>query len=74
SALFDSLLARNKKQAEGETALGELPSLQLGLADLRQRLRKLGPSSDRPIEPGKAHYFLAASGVDPGAAVRDLGA
>nr|7TBI_P1 Chain P1, Nic96 R1 [Saccharomyces cerevisiae]7TBI_P2 Chain P2, Nic96 R1 [Saccharomyces cerevisiae]7TBI_P3 Chain P3, Nic96 R1 [Saccharomyces cerevisiae]7TBI_P4 Chain P4, Nic96 R1 [Saccharomyces cerevisiae]7TBJ_R1 Chain R1, NUP93 R1 [Homo sapiens]7TBJ_R2 Chain R2, NUP93 R1 [Homo sapiens]7TBJ_R3 Chain R3, NUP93 R1 [Homo sapiens]7TBJ_R4 Chain R4, NUP93 R1 [Homo sapiens]7TBK_R1 Chain R1, NUP93 R1 [Homo sapiens]7TBK_R2 Chain R2, NUP93 R1 [Homo sapiens]7TBK_R3 Chain R3, NUP93 R1 [Homo sapiens len=40
-ALFDSLLARNKKQAEGETALGELPSLQLGLADLRQRLRKL---------------------------------
>jgi len=73
-ALFDSLLARNKKQAEGETALGELPSLQLGLADLRQRLRKLGPSSDRPIEPGKAHYFLAASGVDPGAAVRDLGA
>ncbi|KAK4240280.1 Nup93/Nic96-domain-containing protein [Achaetomium macrosporum] len=73
-ALFDSLLAKNKKQAEGETALGELPSLQLGLGDLRQRLKKLGPSQDRPLEHGKAHYFLAASGVDPGAAVRDLGA
>ncbi|KAL2117016.1 hypothetical protein VTJ04DRAFT_9184 [Mycothermus thermophilus] len=72
-ALFDSLLAKNKKQAEGETALGELPSLQLGLGDLRQRLKKLGPSQDKPIEHGKAHYFLAASGVDPGAAVRDLG-
>jgi nuclear pore complex protein Nup93 len=73
-ALFDSLLAKNKKQAEGETALGELPSLQLGLGDLRQRLKKLGPTTDKPLEHGKAHYFLAASGVDPGAAVRDLGA
>ncbi|KAK4121792.1 Pentulose kinase [Parathielavia appendiculata] len=73
-ALFDSLLAKNKKQAEGETALGDLPSLQLGLSDLRQRLKKLGPSQDKPLEHGKAHYFLAASGVDPGAAVRDLGA
>ncbi|KAL2138396.1 hypothetical protein VTI28DRAFT_6868 [Corynascus sepedonium] len=73
-ALFDSLLAKNKKEAEGETALGELPSLQLGLGDLRQRLKKLGPSQDKPLEHGKAHYFLAASGVDPGAAVRDLGA
>ncbi|KAJ4307125.1 nuclear pore complex subunit [Collariella sp. IMI 366227] len=73
-ALFDSLLAKNKKQAEGETALGDLPSLQLGLGDLRQRLKKLGPTQDRPLEHGKAHYFLAASGVDPGSAVRDLGA
>ncbi|KAH8888205.1 Pentulose kinase [Thozetella sp. PMI_491] len=73
-AYFDSLLARNKKTAEGETPLGELPSLQLGLGDLRQRLRKLGPGkADRPLD-GKAHYLLAASGVDPGAAVKDLGA
>ncbi|KAH6848372.1 Nup93/Nic96-domain-containing protein [Chaetomium sp. MPI-CAGE-AT-0009] len=68
------LLAKNKKQAEGETALGELPSLQLGLGDLRQRLRSLGPSQDKPFEHGKAHYFLAASGVDPGAAARERGA
>ncbi|KAL2149592.1 hypothetical protein VTH82DRAFT_8244 [Thermothelomyces myriococcoides] len=73
-ALFDSLLAKNKKEAQGETALGELPSLQLSLGDLRQRLKKIGPSQEKPLEHGKAHYFLAASGVDPGAAVRDLGA
>ncbi|KAK3315316.1 Nup93/Nic96-domain-containing protein [Apodospora peruviana] len=73
-AYFDSLLAKNKKQAEGETAMGELPSLQLGLGDLRQRLKKLGPGAGgRPVD-GRAHYFLAASGVDPGAAVKDLGA
>ncbi|KAK4226442.1 Nup93/Nic96-domain-containing protein, partial [Podospora fimiseda] len=74
-AFFDSLLAKNKKQASGETALGDLPSLQLGLGDLRQRLKKLGPKAEggRALEHGKAHYFLAASGVDPGAAVRDLG-
>jgi nuclear pore complex protein Nup93 len=73
-AYFDSLLAKSKKQAEGESALEELPSLQLGLGDLRQRLRKLGPGRvhDRPVD-GKAHYLLAASGVDPGAAVKDLG-
>ncbi|KAK4186577.1 Nup93/Nic96-domain-containing protein [Podospora australis] len=75
-AFFDSLLAKNKKQATGESALGDLPSLQLGLGDLRQRLKKLGPKAEggRALEHGKAHYFLAASGVDPGAAVRDLGA
>ncbi|KAK5661506.1 hypothetical protein OQA88_11410 [Cercophora sp. LCS_1] len=75
-AYFDSLLAKNKKQAEGEAALGELPSLQLGLGDLRQRLKKLGPragTGEKTFADGKAHYFLAASGVDPGAAVKDLG-
>ncbi|KAK0639319.1 Nup93/Nic96-domain-containing protein, partial [Cercophora newfieldiana] len=73
---FDSLLEKNKKRAEGETALGELPSLQLGLGDLRQRLKKLGPragGATSAAQDGKAHYFLAASGVDPGAAVKDLG-
>jgi len=74
---FDSLLEKNKKRAEGETALGELPSLQLGLGDLRQRLKNLGPragtAAASAAQDGKAHYFLAASGVDPGAAVRDLG-
>ncbi|KAI0112099.1 Nup93/Nic96-domain-containing protein [Nemania sp. FL0031] len=61
SGYFDSLLAKSKKQAQGESPLEDLPSLQLGLGDLRQRLRKLGPQ-----------YMLAASGVDPGAAVKDL--
>ncbi|KAI8630899.1 Nup93/Nic96-domain-containing protein [Xylariaceae sp. FL1651] len=68
---FDSLLAKSKKQAQGESPLEDLPSLQLGLGDLRQRLRKLGPQAD-PLQHGKAQYMLAASGVDPGAAVKDL--
>ncbi|KAI0402167.1 Nup93/Nic96-domain-containing protein [Xylaria palmicola] len=68
---FDSLLAKSKKQAQGESPLEDLPSLQLGLGDLRQRLRKLGPQTD-PLQHGKAQYMLAASGVDPGAAVKDL--
>ncbi|CAJ2511534.1 Uu.00g071590.m01.CDS01 [Anthostomella pinea] len=68
---FDSLLSKSKKQASGDYPLEDLPSLQLGLGDLRQRLRKLGPQTD-PLQHGKAQYMLAASGVDPGAAVKDL--
>ncbi|KAI1179661.1 Nup93/Nic96-domain-containing protein [Nemania sp. FL0916] len=68
---FSSLLAKSKKQAQGESPLEDLPSLQLGLGDLRQRLRKLGPQTE-PLQHGKAQYMLAASGVDPGAAVKDL--
>ncbi|KAI0878823.1 Nup93/Nic96-domain-containing protein [Hypoxylon argillaceum] len=71
SGYFDSLLAKSKKQAQGESPLEDLPSLQLGLGDLRQRLRKLGPQAD-PLQHGRAQYMLAASGVDPGAAVKDL--
>lgn len=76
-AFFDSLLAKNKRVQfdDGNTAMEDLPSLHLGLGDLRQRLRKLGPKAtpgDRQLD-GRAHYLLAASGVDPGTAVRDLG-
>ncbi|KAK0732639.1 Nup93/Nic96-domain-containing protein [Apiosordaria backusii] len=73
-SFFDSLLSKNKKQASGETPQGDLPSLQLSLSSLRQSVRKLAPKEGegRALEHGKAHYFLAASGVDPGAAVRDL--
>ncbi|OAA66463.1 nuclear pore protein [Niveomyces insectorum RCEF 264] len=91
SAYFDSLLAKSKKRTNGEGNVladgtnADLPSLHLGLGDLRQKLRKLGPGAGAtgagagagagaaPLQDGKAHYVLAASGVDPGAAVRDLG-
>lgn len=88
-AYFDSLLAKSKKRTDGEAgsiadgSSSDLPSLHLGLGDLRQKLRKLGPrgapgapgaaGGAAPLQDGKAHYVLAASGVDPGAAVRDLG-
>lgn len=69
---FDSLLAKSKKQADGETARDDLPSLQLGLGDLRQKLRKLGPRTQDPLQSNRAQFMLAASGVDPGTAVKDL--
>ncbi|OTB04355.1 hypothetical protein M426DRAFT_320953 [Hypoxylon sp. CI-4A] len=68
---FDSLLSKSKKQATEQDPLQDLPSLQLGLGDLRQRLRKLGPRPD-PLAHDKARFILAASGVEPASAVRDL--
>ncbi|KAH6670796.1 Nup93/Nic96-domain-containing protein [Halenospora varia] len=71
-AYFDSLLEKSRKRMHGDTEGNELPHLQLGLGDLRQRIKRLGPGQqDRNVD-GRAHYLLAASGVDPGAAVRDL--
>jgi nuclear pore complex protein Nup93 len=71
-AYFDSLLEKSRKRAHGETALEDLPSLQLGLGDLRQRIKRLGPAAQDRDADGRAHYLLASSGVDPGSTVRDL--
>jgi nuclear pore complex protein Nup93 len=71
-AYFDSLLEKSRKRAHGETTLEELPSLQLGLGDLRQRIRKIGSTTQDQATDGRAQYLLAGSGVDLGAAVRDL--
>lgn len=74
-AYFDAILEKSRKRAHGaEDGAGDnLPSLQLGLGDLRQRIRRLGPGVQERGVDGRAHYLLAASGVDPGAAVRDIG-
>lgn len=73
-AFFDSLLAKSKRKTDSDDAmLDDLPPLQLGLGDLRQRLKKLGPrKTDGDRLDSKTHYLLAASGVEPGSAVRDL--
>ncbi|OTA57283.1 Pentulose kinase [Hypoxylon sp. EC38] len=68
---FDSLLAKSKNKGNEQSPLEDLPSLQLGLGDLRQRLQKLGPRTD-PVATDKARFILAASGVEPASAVRDL--
>ncbi|KAI0181443.1 Nup93/Nic96-domain-containing protein [Hypoxylon sp. FL1284] len=68
---FDTLLSKSKKQSSEQSPLEDLPSLHLGLGDLRQRLRKLGPQTG-PLQQDKARYILAASGVEPASAVRDL--
>jgi nuclear pore complex protein Nup93 len=73
-AYFDTILEKSRKRALGETADEDLPQLQLGLGDLRQRIKRLAASAPDGAVDGRAHYLLAASGVDPGAAVRDLNA
>ncbi|KAK5997855.1 Nuclear pore protein NIC96 [Cladobotryum mycophilum] len=72
-AYFDSLFAKTQKAGVNSNSnMEDLPSLELGLGDLRHRLRKLQSKPNERSE-GKAHYLLAASGVDPGAAAKDLG-
>ncbi|OAA76712.1 nuclear pore protein (Nic96) [Akanthomyces lecanii RCEF 1005] len=72
-AYFDSLFAKTQKAGQNTSNMEDLPSLELGLGDLRHRLRKLqSKPNEKPLE-GKAHYLLAAAGVNPGAAAKDLG-
>ncbi|KID88532.1 nucleoporin-interacting protein NIC96 [Metarhizium guizhouense ARSEF 977] len=72
-AYFDSLFAKTQKEGGAKTNVEDLPSLELGLGDLRHRLRKLqSKQNEKPLD-GKAYYLLAASGVDPSAAAKDLG-
>jgi nuclear pore complex protein Nup93 len=73
---FDNLIERNIKRQgadAGQTArmgaFGELPTLQLGLGDIQKKVRGLG---QQYTPDSKAHYLLAASGVNTGAALRDL--
>lgn len=72
NAYFDTILERSRKRAHVEDGGDDLPQLQLGLGDLRQRIKRLGGGNGNVTPDPNAHYLLAASGVDPGAAVRDL--
>jgi len=69
---FDTILEKSRKRALGDTADEDLPQLQLGLGDLRQRIKRLAPGTTDQAVDSRAHYLLAASGVDPSTAVRDL--
>ncbi|OKL61982.1 hypothetical protein UA08_02684 [Talaromyces atroroseus] len=79
-AFFNSLLERGKKRPFASTSqdhsYGELPSLQLGLDDIRRKARELGAQDSKATRQAgrdqKAHYLLAASGISPGHALRDL--
>ncbi|EGX96200.1 nuclear pore protein (Nic96) [Cordyceps militaris CM01] len=72
-AYFDTLFAKTQKTGQNTSNMEDLPSLELGLGDLRHRLRKLqSKPNEKPLE-GKAHYLLAAAGVNPGATAKDLG-
>lgn len=77
-AYFDQLLERGRKRQTEEriTPFGELPTLELGLADISRKVRNMGqggPSAG--LSRGgdaRAHYLLSASGVNTGQALRDL--
>ncbi|KAL4877258.1 Nup93/Nic96-domain-containing protein [Aspergillus karnatakaensis] len=75
-AFFNSLLERGKKRPLSVVAQNnnfeELPDLQLGLDDIRRKARGLGTGVSKEVPSSKAHYLLAASGVSPGHALRDL--
>ncbi|KAL8949625.1 MAG: hypothetical protein Q9222_004287, partial [Ikaeria aurantiellina] len=78
-AYFESLLEKGKKRArdgDSESRLGELPGLQLGLPDIARRVREIGgvgtQSPAGRVADSKAHYLLAASGVNLGTTRRDL--
>ncbi|KAL2107612.1 hypothetical protein VUR80DRAFT_4987 [Thermomyces stellatus] len=70
-AYFDTLFAMSKKRAG--SGAEDMPHLQLGLGDLRQRLKKMGGKAAEKAVDGRAHYVLAASGTDLGSAAKDLG-
>lgn len=72
-AYFDSLFAKSQKTTNGKTNMEDLPSLELGLGDLRHRLRKLQSKPGEKTLDGKAHYVLQGSGVDLNSAAKDLG-
>ena len=75
---FDQLLERGKKRQTEEhlTPFGELPALELGLADISRKVRNLGqggPSAGLARGgDARAHYLLSASGVNTSQALRDL--
>ncbi|KAF2457741.1 Nup93/Nic96-domain-containing protein [Lineolata rhizophorae] len=74
AAYFDHLLERGKKRnnlENGGTQFGELPALQLGLADIARKVRNLGsggPSAEEAKKgktegDSRAHYILAGSSL-----------
>lgn len=76
---FAQLLERGKKRQTEDhiNAFGDLPQLELGLADISRKVRKLGqggPSAGlaKDSDYTKAHYLLSASGVNTSKALRDL--
>ncbi|KAJ5734205.1 hypothetical protein N7493_002991, partial [Penicillium malachiteum] len=79
-AFFNSLLERGKKRPLAATVQNgnfeDVPSLHLGLDDIRRKARELGSAgakdSPQTGTTSKAHYLLASSGIAPGRTLRDL--
>ena len=76
AALFEDLLERGKKRRDVGDDTGALPSLQLGLGDISSKIKGLGNTkpdfSASRAHDSRAHYLLAASGIQQGKTRRDL--
>ncbi|KAE8449187.1 hypothetical protein EG329_008354 [Mollisiaceae sp. DMI_Dod_QoI] len=72
TAYFDAILEKSRKRAHAESIADDLPQLQLGLGDLRQRIKRVGAGAQGQTADSRGHYLLRASGVNPGEAIRDL--
>ncbi|PGH13696.1 hypothetical protein AJ80_06201 [Polytolypa hystricis UAMH7299] len=78
-AFFSSLLERGKKRPHasvGNDLTSELPSLQLGLDDIRRAARDMGsggrPGPQQRAGDTKVPSSLAASGISPGQVLHKL--
>ncbi|WPG99242.1 Nup93/Nic96-domain-containing protein [Acrodontium crateriforme] len=76
-AYFQALLERGKKRQAQEyiSPFGELPSLELGLADISRKVKNIGqggPSAGARGADARSHYLLSASGVNTNQALRDI--
>ena len=78
-AYFQKLLENNKKRAretDQGSKLRDGLGLSFGLDDISKRVRNLGGAAANGhmdgAEDTRAHYMLAASGVNPGRTTRDL--
>ncbi|CAD6565372.1 MAG: hypothetical protein ASARMPREDX12_009250 [Alectoria sarmentosa] len=78
-AYFDNLLEKGRKRThdtDGGPGFRDLPSLQLGLGDIAKKVRELGSVGTQTHRgrgaDSRAHYLLAASGINPGKTRRDL--
>ena len=78
-AYFDNLLEKGRKRthdADGGPGFRDMPNLQLGLSDIAKRVREIGGVGTQAqggrAADSRAHYLLAASGVNPGMTRRDL--
>ncbi|KAL9055431.1 MAG: hypothetical protein Q9162_003529 [Coniocarpon cinnabarinum] len=77
AALFEDLLERGRKRRDvGGSENAQLPSLQLGLGDISSKIKGLGNTkpdfSASRAHDSRAHYLLAASGIQQGATKKDL--
>ena len=77
-AYFQALLLKAEKGGKRTIdTQGGLPPLQLGLKDISRKAQKIGrggPSAGqaRNADSSRAHYLLAASGVNTSEALRDI--